>query len=190
MFENFTTRGKWLSWTLQACASLRPQRTQLSQLPLCMYTLRTCPEQSATDTTKAAEDTGEPSILLSLSLPLSQLSLPFSLIPFWKRIRASPLGGILLILLIRALQIEPIGNIYVYCCCHYLVVSLFWDPIVAHQAPYPWDSPGKNSGVGCLFHLQRIFLTQGSKQHLLHCRWILYHLDTRETPYMYMLCCA
>ena len=26
----------------------------------------------------------------------------------------------------------------------------------------PWDSPGKNTGVGCHFLLQRIFLTQGS----------------------------
>ena len=24
----------------------------------------------------------------------------------------------------------------------------------AHQAPYPWDSPGKNTGVGCHFLLQ------------------------------------
>ena len=23
----------------------------------------------------------------------------------------------------------------------------------AHQAPHPWDSPGKNTGVGCHFHL-------------------------------------
>ena len=38
----------------------------------------------------------------------------------------------------------------------------------------PWDSPGKNTGVGCHFLLQGIFLTQGSNPHLLHCRWILY----------------
>ena len=25
----------------------------------------------------------------------------------------------------------------------------------------PWDSPGKNTGVGCHFQLQRIFPTQG-----------------------------
>ena len=24
----------------------------------------------------------------------------------------------------------------------------------AHQAPHPWDSPGKNTGVGCRFLLQ------------------------------------
>ena len=28
----------------------------------------------------------------------------------------------------------------------------------------PWDSPGKNTGVGCHFLLQEIFLTQELKQ--------------------------
>ena len=32
----------------------------------------------------------------------------------------------------------------------------------------PWDSPGKITGVGCYFLLQRIFPTQGSNPHLLH----------------------
>ena len=32
----------------------------------------------------------------------------------------------------------------------------------------PWDSPGKDTGVGCHSLLQGIFLTQGSKLHLLH----------------------
>ena len=35
----------------------------------------------------------------------------------------------------------------------------------------PWDSQGKNTGVGCSSLLQGIFLTQGL------CRWILYHLS-------------
>ena len=26
--------------------------------------------------------------------------------------------------------------------------------MAAHQAPHPWDSPGKNTGVGCCFLLQ------------------------------------
>ena len=41
----------------------------------------------------------------------------------------------------------------------------------------PWDSPGKNTGVGYFALLQRIFLTQGSNPRLLHllrCRQILY----------------
>ena len=31
----------------------------------------------------------------------------------------------------------------------------------------PWDSPGKNTGVGCCAILQGIFPTQGSNPHLL-----------------------
>ena len=44
----------------------------------------------------------------------------------------------------------------------------------------PWDFPGKNTGLGCHFLLQGIFLTQGSNPGLLHCRKILYHLSYRE----------
>ena len=33
---------------------------------------------------------------------------------------------------------------------------------IAHQLPYPWDFPDKNTGVGCHAILQRIFLAQGS----------------------------
>ena len=39
---------------------------------------------------------------------------------------------------------------------------------VAHQAPLPWDSPGKNTGVGCHALLQGILPTQGSNLNLLH----------------------
>ena len=38
----------------------------------------------------------------------------------------------------------------------------------------------KNTGVGTLPLLQPIFPTQESNQGLLHCRWILYQLATRE----------
>ena len=38
----------------------------------------------------------------------------------------------------------------------------------------PWDSPGKNTGVGSHSLLQRIFPTQGSNLGLLYCRQILY----------------
>ena len=39
----------------------------------------------------------------------------------------------------------------------------------------PWDSPGKNTGVGCHVVLH-IFLIQKLNPSLLHCRWILCHL--------------
>ena len=41
----------------------------------------------------------------------------------------------------------------------------------------PWNSPGKNTGVGCHSFLQGIFQTQGLNLGLLHCRRILYHLS-------------
>ena len=46
-----------------------------------------------------------------------------------------------------------------------------------HGLHSPWDSPGQNTGVGCLSLLQGIFPTQGSKLGLPHCRWILYQLS-------------
>ena len=45
---------------------------------------------------------------------------------------------------------------------------------VAHQVPLVIGFSGKNTGVGCHFLLQGIFLTQGSNPGLLHCRQILY----------------
>ena len=41
----------------------------------------------------------------------------------------------------------------------------------------PWDSPGKNTGVGCHALLQGIFSTQELNPGLSHCRQILYHLS-------------
>ena len=40
--------------------------------------------------------------------------------------------------------------------------------------------PRKNTGVGCHFLFQGIFLTQGSNPCLLHCRRILSHLSYQE----------
>ena len=48
----------------------------------------------------------------------------------------------------------------------------------------PWDSPGKNTGVGCYFLLQRIFLAQGSNLGFLHCRQILYHLSHQTQVFL------
>ena len=46
----------------------------------------------------------------------------------------------------------------------------------------PWNSPGKNTGVGCHSLLQGIFPTQGLNPGLLHCRKILYHLSYQWSP--------
>ena len=54
----------------------------------------------------------------------------------------------------------------------------------------PWNSPGKNTGVGNHFLLQGIFPTQGMDPGLLHCRQILCclshqgnHLKCLNIPY-------
>ena len=50
----------------------------------------------------------------------------------------------------------------------------------------PWDSPGKNTGVGCHLLFQGIFPTQGlnlSLLWLLHCRKILYPPGKSSTKY-------
>ena len=54
-----------------------------------------------------------------------------------------------------------------------LVCSVMSDSLQPHRLEptrllCPWNSPGKNTGVGCHFLLQRIFLTQGSNPSLLH----------------------
>ena len=46
----------------------------------------------------------------------------------------------------------------------------------------PWDSPGKNTGVGCLALLQGIFPVQGLNPGLSYCRQILYHLSHQGSP--------
>ena len=46
----------------------------------------------------------------------------------------------------------------------------------------PWDFPGKSTGVGCHFLLQRIFSTQGSNLGVPHCKQTLYCLSHQVVP--------
>ena len=46
----------------------------------------------------------------------------------------------------------------------------------------PWNSLGKNIGVGCHSLLQGIFPEPGSNLGLLHYRQILYHLSHKGSP--------
>ena len=43
----------------------------------------------------------------------------------------------------------------------------------------PWNSPGKNTGVGCHSLLQEIFPIQESNLGLPHCKQTLYHLKNQ-----------
>ena len=64
------------------------------------------------------------------------------------------------------------------CCCCCQVASVVSHSVRPHRQQltrlYPWDSPGKNTGVGCPFLLQGIFPTQGSNPGLPHCRQMLF----------------
>ena len=63
------------------------------------------------------------------------------------------------------------------------VVSHSWDPLdCSPPGSCPWNSPGKNTGVGCHALLQEIFPAYGSNLGLLHCRQILYHLSYQGSP--------
>ena len=46
----------------------------------------------------------------------------------------------------------------------------------------PWDSPGKNTGVGSHSLLQGVFPTQGWKPGLLRGRWVFYRLSCQGRP--------
>ena len=52
--------------------------------------------------------------------------------------------------------------VYYYCYCHYCQVASVMSHSVRPQRRqptrlcHPWDSPGKNTGVGCHFLLQRM----------------------------------
>ena len=72
-------------------------------------------------------------------------------------------------------------------CVSHLVVSASLQPygLQPTRLLCPWDSLGKNTGVGSHFLLQGIFPTQGSHPCLLLGRWILYHLATREAQQLY-----
>ena len=53
------------------------------------------------------------------------------------------------------------------------------DPVDIYS---PWNSLGKNTGVGSHSLLQGVFPAQGSNPGLPHCRWILYQLSRRGSP--------
>ena len=75
-----------------------------------------------------------------------------------------PRSGLMWVKKARAERIDMIRG-----CMHAQSLSCVWlfcDPMA--RLLCRWDLPGKNTGVGCHFLLQGIFLTQGSNLCLLH----------------------
>ena len=61
----------------------------------------------------------------------------------------------------------------------YLLIHVLCDPVDCSPPRFlcPWDSPGKNTEMGCHFFLHGIFLSKGSNLGLWHCRPIIYRLS-------------
>ena len=76
---------------------------------------------------------------------------------------------------------EPGRQCLLLLLSHFSHVRFFatpWTPEGSIRLLCPWNSPGKNIGVGCHALLQGIFLTQESNPsvlRLLHFRLILYY---------------
>ena len=72
-------------------------------------------------------------------------------------------------------------NIHHCCCC---VASVVSDSVRPHRRPptrlpCPWDSPGKNTGLGCRFLLQciKVKVKSLSRVRLLATPWNTHHYD-------------
>ena len=69
------------------------------------------------------------------------------------------------------------------CVCTLSRVQLFGTPwTIAHRLLGPWDSPDKNTGMGCHFLLQGIFPTQGSNSCIL----CLLHWQVDSWPFSHL----
>ena len=68
---------------------------------------------------------------------------------------------------IGSCSVIGIYKVYVCAVLSYCVMSNSF-VTVAHQAPLSMGLPRQDTGVGCHFLLQGVFLTQGSNPHLLY----------------------
>ena len=69
-------------------------------------------------------------------------------------------------------------NILTAVCVSYSLICLRPHGLYPARLLCPWNSPGKNTGVGCHSLFQGIFLTQGSNPHLLHWQVVSLPLTT------------
>ena len=88
----------------------------------------------------------------------------------------------------RSLSVLHVALCACQCCCCVVLSRTLFDPMNCSlpRLLCPRDFPGKNTGVGCHFLLQRIFLTQGWNPCLwYHQHWqvkffFFYHCTTWE----------
>ena len=68
----------------------------------------------------------------------------------------------------KAFSLSPFSIMLCMYTCTQLCPTLFWTHGLLPARPLsPWNFPGKNTGMGCYFLLQGIFLTQRSNPCLL-----------------------
>ena len=68
-------------------------------------------------------------------------------------------------------------------CVSVQLFTLPWTTV--HGLLCPWNSPGKNTGVGCHSFLQGILLIQGSNSGLLYCRQIFLPSEPQGKPFRF-----
>ena len=82
---------------------------------------------------------------------------------------------------------SPTRKVSVLVASHVQRLATPWTvppPATPRRLLCPWNSPGKDTGVGRHSLHWRIFLAQGSNPGLLHCRRILYRLSHQGSlPY-------
>ena len=101
------------------------------------------------------------------------LSMKFSRQEYWNGLLfPSPLLYYIILCYIVKVKVQSLS-----------CVRFFVNPwTVAYQAPGPQNFPGKSTGEGCHFLVQRAITTQGSNPGFLHCRQILYQLSHQGSP--------
>ena len=100
--------------------------------------------------------------------------------------------------LLKLMSVESVmpSNHLIFCHRLLLLPSIFpsmskvkviqsWPILQPHGLYSPRNSPGQNTGVCSLSHLQGIFPTQGSNPGYPHCRWILYYLSHKGSPFQH-----
>ena len=80
---------------------------------------------------------------------------------------------VIFMLYLLALQMQQWKKVKVKSLSRVRFFETRWSVAYPTRLLPPWDSPGKNTEVGCHFLLQGIFLTQGSNPGLPHWRQML-----------------